>query len=111
MHMIIHSNTASAPIAIKVKKIPSPEGFVPHPKGNGQQAHYRCLVAMPRDRLHFMVTVPPGQAAPNLSEVLKHALISERLNEMDRAFLHQRFHALSVDPQTNLAELMELCPG
>jgi hypothetical protein len=77
-----------------------------------KKRYYRCLLARPGRLLHASITVPT-KGTVTVADLLRLLSMDKKGRNFLQGFKNSGTHlnAISIDEQTNVKELMDICPG
>lgn len=111
MVVLVKNELSGSGMVIKVQPM---EGIRSsgNPKEDWKKRFYRCLLARPGRVLHASIEAPT-RGTVTVADLLRLLSMDQKGRKFLKGFKNSGPHlnAISIDKQTNVKELMDLCPG
>jgi hypothetical protein len=111
MLALIKDKSSKTGIVVKVQKIAASD-LPGNGSDGGVRRHYRCLLAKPGRVLHADLTIGSDRVV-SIADLFRLLSMDTKGREFLKGFRKsgRQLHAISIDEETNIRELMEVCPA
>jgi hypothetical protein len=111
MVVLVKNELSGSGMVIKVQRMEEARSSG-CPRVDRKKRFYRCLLARPGRVLHASITAPT-RGTVTVADLLHLLSMDKKGRNFLKGFKNSGTHlnAISIDKQTNVKELMDLCPG
>lgn len=111
MVVLVKNELSESGMVIKVQRMEETRSSG-SPRADRKKRFYRCLLARPGRVLHASIEAPT-RGTVTVADLFRLLSMDQKGRNFLKGFKNSGTHlnAISIDKQTNVKELMDLCPG